>query len=148
MQSLLPFWAFPPAELAKRNAEAEKVPETFTLIVQKGKVMLQVGRCDTRDSPCADGCVRFQWNDDYSRDQWWASRPRADAQINLMEPFMAKLPDFRCVARDVMRVSESDGCAVIQGNVHHSRPAEYITELRADEGVAGSRQAGQAWVLF
>lgn len=62
--------------MEKRNAEAEKVVETFTLIVKKGKVELQ-------------------WNDNYSRDQWWASRPRADAQINLMEPFLSALPDFR-----------------------------------------------------
>jgi len=78
LNSLLPFYAFTPAELAKRNAEAEKVVETFTLILNKGKVELQ-------------------WNDDYSRDKWWASRPRADAQINLMEPFMNMLPDFRRV---------------------------------------------------
>jgi hypothetical protein len=43
----------------------------------------------------------LQWNDDYSRDHWWASRPRADAQVNLMEPFMNLLSDFRCLARSV-----------------------------------------------
>lgn len=76
LNALLPFYAFSPAELAKRNAEAEKVVETFTLIVQNGKVVLQ-------------------WNDDYSRDKWWSSRPRADAQVNLMEPFLGMLNDFR-----------------------------------------------------
>jgi hypothetical protein len=44
MQSLLPFWAFPPADLAKRNLEAEKVVETFTLILTNGRVELQVSR--------------------------------------------------------------------------------------------------------
>jgi hypothetical protein len=44
MQSLLPFWAFPPADLAKRNLEAENVVETFTLILTKGRVELQVSR--------------------------------------------------------------------------------------------------------
>ncbi|KAI5453780.1 cryptococcal xylosyltransferase 1 [Naganishia albida] len=76
MQTLLPFYAFTPAELEKRNGEAEKTVETFTMIVKKGK-------------------VEVQWNDEYSRDHWWASRPRADAQVNLMEPFLGMLSDFR-----------------------------------------------------
>lgn len=76
MQSLLPFYAFDHAELEKRNLEAEKTVETFTMIVKKGK-------------------VEVQWNDDYSRDRWWASRPRADAQVNLMEPFLGMLTDFK-----------------------------------------------------
>jgi beta-1,2-xylosyltransferase len=36
-----------------------------------------------------------QWNDNYSRDVWIQSRGRADAQINLMDNFIALLPDFR-----------------------------------------------------
>jgi hypothetical protein len=44
MQSLLPFYAFDHAELEKRNLEAEKTVETFTMIVKKGKVEVQV-RC-------------------------------------------------------------------------------------------------------
>jgi beta-1,2-xylosyltransferase len=56
--------------------EAESVAETFTLIVHDGKVELQ-------------------WNDDYSRDTWWASRPRAEAQIDLMEPFIERIGSFR-----------------------------------------------------
>lgn len=43
MQTLLPFYAFTPAELGKRNGEAEKTVETFTMIVKKGKVEVQVG---------------------------------------------------------------------------------------------------------
>ena len=42
MQTLLPFYAFTPAELEKRNGEAEKTVETFTMIVKKGKVEVQV----------------------------------------------------------------------------------------------------------
>lgn len=76
MTALLPFYGLPIATLAERAAEAEKILETFTLIVHDGKVELQ-------------------WNDDYSRDMWWASRPRADSQINLMEPFLSMLPEFR-----------------------------------------------------
>ena len=76
MDSLLPFYALPIATLQERLAEVESIQETFTLIVQNGKVELQ-------------------WNDDYSRDQWWASRPRADSQINLMGPFLGMLGDFR-----------------------------------------------------
>ncbi|KAJ9094050.1 hypothetical protein QFC21_006151 [Naganishia friedmannii] len=76
IQSLLPFYAFDHTELEKRNLEAEKTVETFTMIVKKGK-------------------VEVQWNDDYSRDRWWASRPRADAQVNLMEPFLGMLTDFK-----------------------------------------------------
>ena len=76
MTALLPFYGLPIPDLAERLKEAEQVVETFTLIVQ-------------------DGRVELQWNDDYSRDTWWASRPRADSQINLMEPFLNLLPDFR-----------------------------------------------------
>jgi hypothetical protein len=78
MNALLPFYGLPIATLAERAAEAEKIVETFTLIVENGQVVLQ-------------------WNDNYSRDTWWASRPRADSQINLMEPFLGLLPDFRYV---------------------------------------------------
>ena len=78
MNALLPFYGLPIATLAERAAEAEDIVETFTLIVTDGKVELQ-------------------WNDEYSRDTWWASRPRADSQINLMEPFLNLLPDLRCV---------------------------------------------------
>ncbi|KAL7421975.1 cryptococcal xylosyltransferase 1 [Cryptotrichosporon argae] len=76
MEALLPFYGLPISELADRLTEVEKIAETFTLIVH-------------------DGRVELQWNDDYSRDTWWASRPRADKQINLMEPFINKLPAFR-----------------------------------------------------
>ncbi|OWZ65552.1 beta-1,2-xylosyltransferase 1 [Cryptococcus neoformans] len=76
MNSLLPFYALPIDTLEERLTEAEKIPETFTLIVHDGKVELK-------------------WNDDYSRDTWWASRPRADSQINLMEPFIKHIGTFR-----------------------------------------------------
>ncbi|ORX35699.1 hypothetical protein BD324DRAFT_631296 [Kockovaella imperatae] len=76
MNSLMPFFALPIETLRERLLEAETIAETFTLIVQNGKVELQ-------------------WNDDYSRDTWWASRPRADSQINLMEPFLHHLENFR-----------------------------------------------------
>ncbi|WVF71389.1 beta-1,2-xylosyltransferase 1 [Kwoniella sp. CBS 6097] len=76
MDSLLPFWGLPIKTLQERLEEAEKIPETFTLIVHDGKVELQ-------------------WNDDYSRDTWWASRPRADSQTNLMEPFIKHIGAFR-----------------------------------------------------
>ncbi|KAK4688087.1 beta-1,2-xylosyltransferase, partial [Tremellales sp. Uapishka_1] len=76
MQSLLPFYGLPIDTLKDRLVESETIAETFTLIVHDGKVELQ-------------------WNDDYSRDTWWASRPRADAQINLMEPFIGMVGNFR-----------------------------------------------------
>ena len=76
MTSLLPYYGLPIETLKERVQDAEKIAETFTIIVAHGKVELQ-------------------WNDDYSRDWWWASRPRADAQINLMEPFVHLLPDLR-----------------------------------------------------
>ncbi|WVR06845.1 beta-1,2-xylosyltransferase 1 [Kwoniella sp. DSM 27419] len=76
MESLLPFYGLPIKTMQERLAEAEKIEETFTLIVHDGKVELQ-------------------WNDDYSRDTWWASRPRADSQINLMEPFIKHIGAFR-----------------------------------------------------
>lgn len=76
MESLLPYYALPLQTMKERLVEAETVPETFTLVIHDGKVELQ-------------------WNDDYSRDTWWASRPRADAQINLMEPFIAHVGNFR-----------------------------------------------------
>jgi beta-1,2-xylosyltransferase len=76
MNSLLVFYGLPVETMQERSVETEKIPETFTLIVHDGKVELQ-------------------WNDDYSRDTWWASRPRADSQINLMEPFISQLPNFR-----------------------------------------------------
>jgi beta-1,2-xylosyltransferase len=78
MESLLPYYGLPLATMKERLIEVENITETFTLIVHNGKVELQ-------------------WNDDYSRDTWWASRPRADAQINLMEPFLKDLPSFRWV---------------------------------------------------
>jgi len=76
MESLLPFYGLPIETLKERTADAEKIAETFTLVVLDGKVELQ-------------------WNDNYSRDTWWASRGRADNQINLMEPFIGMLPNFR-----------------------------------------------------
>ncbi|CED82144.1 cap1-related protein [Phaffia rhodozyma] len=77
MNSLLPFYALPPDEIAQRVTEAESIPETFTLIVKEG------------------GKVVLQWNDQYSRDIWWNARTRADHQINLMEPFLDKLGEMR-----------------------------------------------------
>jgi len=76
MNSLMPFYGLPVETMQQRTREAEKIPETFTLVVHDGKVELQ-------------------WNDDYSRDTWWASRPRADSQINLMEPFIKEIGTFR-----------------------------------------------------
>ncbi|ORY32933.1 hypothetical protein BCR39DRAFT_522439 [Naematelia encephala] len=76
MESLLPFYGLPIETMAERLKDAESIVETFTLVVHDGKVELQ-------------------WNDDYSRDKWWASRPRADAQINLMEPFISQIGSFR-----------------------------------------------------
>jgi beta-1,2-xylosyltransferase len=76
MTSLLPFYGLPIPTLKERLEDAEKIQETFTLIVHDGKVELK-------------------WNDDYSRDTWWASRPRADSQINLMEPFIGMIGSFR-----------------------------------------------------
>ncbi|EIW70562.1 beta-1,2-xylosyltransferase 1 [Tremella mesenterica] len=76
MNSLLPFYALPIETMQQRHVEVESIQETFTLIVHENKVELQ-------------------WNDDYSRDTWWASRPRADSQINLMEEFINFLPDLR-----------------------------------------------------
>lgn len=76
MTALLPFHALPIATLKERLEETEKIAETFTLVIHDGKVELQ-------------------WNDDYSRDMWWASRPRADAQINLMEPFLNDIGSIR-----------------------------------------------------
>jgi beta-1,2-xylosyltransferase len=78
MNSLMPFYGLPIDTMIERFKEAEQIPETFTLIVEDGKVILQ-------------------WNDDYSRDTWWASRPRADSQINLMEPFIKDIGSFRWV---------------------------------------------------
>ena len=76
MNSLMPFFALPLETLRERLLESETIAETFTVIVHNGKVELQ-------------------WNDDYSRGYWSASRSRADAQINLMEPFLEYLGDFR-----------------------------------------------------
>ena len=78
MNSLMPFYGLPVNTMQQRFKEAEKIPETFTLVVHDGKVELQ-------------------WNDEYSRDTWWASRPRADSQINLMEPFIKDIGEFRWV---------------------------------------------------
>jgi hypothetical protein len=91
MASLRPFFALPHVELQKRLAEAEQLPETFTLIV-KGAQAGKAGKS------AKGGKVVLQWNDAYSRDTWWNTRPRADAQINLMEPFLDRLTeDMRCV---------------------------------------------------
>jgi beta-1,2-xylosyltransferase len=79
MRSFSPFYGLPVSTLQERLTEVEKIEETFTLVVHDGKIELQ-------------------WNDDYARDVWIASRSRADKQINLMEPFIALLPSFRWVA--------------------------------------------------
>ncbi|BEI82977.1 hypothetical protein CcaverHIS002_0308450 [Cutaneotrichosporon cavernicola] len=76
MESLMPYYGLEIKELQTRNADLEKVVETFTLIVTNGK-------------------VEVQWNDNYARDRWWSTRPRADAQVNLMEKFLHLLPNFR-----------------------------------------------------
>jgi beta-1,2-xylosyltransferase len=76
MESLQPFYGLPIETLKQRGEEVEKIPETYTAIVEDGK-------------------VEVQWNDNYSRDVWIQSRGRADAQINLMDNFIALLPDFR-----------------------------------------------------
>jgi beta-1,2-xylosyltransferase len=75
MRSFSPFYGLPVSTLQERLTEVEKIEETFTLVVHDGKIELQ-------------------WNDDYARDVWIASRSRADKQINLMEPFIALLPSF------------------------------------------------------
>lgn len=72
----MPYWGLPVKELQQRNAEMESVVETFTLIVEKGK-------------------VEVQWNDNYARDMWWSTRPRADAQVNIMEKFLHLMPNLR-----------------------------------------------------
>ncbi|KLT40707.1 Cap3p [Cutaneotrichosporon oleaginosum] len=76
MESLMPYYGLSIKELQARNAEMEKVVETFTLIVTNGK-------------------VEVQWNDNYARDRWFSARPRADAQVNLMEKFLHLLPNLR-----------------------------------------------------
>lgn len=81
MHALLPFYGLPIDTLQERLKEVESIPETFTLISINGKIELQ-------------------WNDDYARDTWFASRTRADKQINLMEPFMHMVGNFRSVSFD------------------------------------------------
>jgi beta-1,2-xylosyltransferase len=98
MNSLMPFYGLPVETMQQRTREAEKIPETFTLVVHDGKVELQ-------------------WNDDYSRDTWWASRPRADSQINLMEPFIKEIGTFRYVMSFERGVKDDIDS---QGYVYHS----------------------------
>lgn len=101
LEALLPYYGLSITTMQERMQDAEKVLETFTLIVQNGKVELQ-------------------WNDNYSRDWWWSSRPRAEAQINLMEPFLQHLPNFR----SVQLLSGYDlRSKVLQCNFHHPRSA-------------------------
>lgn len=97
--------------MKERAEEAEKIPETFTLIVNDGKVELQ-------------------WNDNYSRDTWWASRGRADKQANLMEPFIAMLPDFRAT------YTIHDQPSVL---IDHSRRTELVDAARKHQGRLCSR---------
>lgn len=110
--ALLPFWAFSPQELIKRNAEAEKVVETFTLVIN-------------------DGTVELQWNDEYSKGRWWASGPRADAQINLMEPFLSMLPNLRWV--QLAPLSHSNGRDLLkvyrQSDIYCSRPTQHLAKF-------------------
>jgi beta-1,2-xylosyltransferase len=96
MNSLMPFYGLPVETMQQRTREAEKIPETFTLVVHDGKVELQ-------------------WNDDYSRDTWWASRPRADS--HLMEPFIKEIGTFRYVMSFERGVK---GDIDSQGYVYHS----------------------------
>ncbi|WWD17085.1 beta-1,2-xylosyltransferase 1 [Kwoniella shandongensis] len=103
MDSLLPFYGLPIETLKERLEEAEKIQETFTLIIHDGKVELQ-------------------WNDDYSRDTWWASRPRADSQINLMEPFIKHLGAFRATF------------------TIHDQPSILLDHARQEELVTAARQ--------
>lgn len=107
MESLLPFYGLSIAELKKRNEESEKVIETYTLIVNDSKVVLQ-------------------WNDDYARDTIWSTRQRADAQINLMEPFIDRLPAFRATFSD------------------HDQPSVTVPfeELKALTEAANKKQSG------
>ncbi|WOO80670.1 Beta-1,2-xylosyltransferase 1 [Vanrija pseudolonga] len=81
MESLMPFYGLPIGTLKEREEDAEKVVETFTLII---------GPNDKGEQS-----VELQWNDDYARDTWWASRGRAESQIELMEPFLHMLPKMR-----------------------------------------------------
>lgn len=81
MESLMPFYGLPIGTLKEREEDAEKVVETFTLII---------GPNDK-----GENSVELQWNDDYARDTWWASRGRAESQIELMEPFLHLLPKMR-----------------------------------------------------
>lgn len=76
MESLLPYYGLPKETLAERTKEAEKIVETYTIIVKDGK-------------------AEIQWNDDYAREMWSISRARADDQVNIMEPFLHLLHDFR-----------------------------------------------------
>nr|ODN93002.1 beta-1,2-xylosyltransferase 1 [Cryptococcus depauperatus CBS 7855] len=76
MDSLQPFYALSISSLKERLAKAEKIVETFTLIVHDGK-------------------VEIQWNDDYSKDSWWSSQLRADNQVDLMEPFIRHIGSYR-----------------------------------------------------
>lgn len=131
MRSFSPFYGLPVSTLQERLTEVEKIEETFTLVVHDGKIELQ-------------------WNDDYARDVWIASRSRADKQINLMEPFIALLPSFRWVgsagsgrigsclqscARCICSMSPSELSADnAQSNIHNPRSADHPARPRSAAG--------------
>ena len=112
MNSLMPFYGLPIETMQQRAREAEKIPETFTLVVHDGKVELQ-------------------WNDDYSRDTWWASRPRADSQINLMEPFIKDIGSLRYVVS--LTTGKRRGLTIRATFTIHDQPTMLLDYKRQQE---------------
>lgn len=123
MNSLLPFYGLSIDTLRERFRETEKIEETFTLVIHDGKVELQ-------------------WNDNYSRDTWWASRPRADAQINLMEPFLNQIGTLKCVPGQIRgRLVRADK----QRDLHYSRSTLHSTRSRQESGASGRGKGEKRW---
>lgn len=128
LESLRPFFALPPDEVGRRVAEAEQVPETYTLIVNEG------------------GRVILQWNDRYSREKWVSSRPRSDHQINVMEPFVDDLTEMRSVAASHIRLlcCSADGrypSPLLQCHDFNPRCSNDGTPVRAQGGAQWSIRA-------
>ena len=49
---LAPFFALPKAEMRRRMAMVENMPETFTLVVKDGNITIQVGITEASSRSC------------------------------------------------------------------------------------------------
>lgn len=131
---LAPFWALPRTEMRKRVREALDVKETFVLVVEKGRVRVQVGHFilfpTSTSNESWDLDARLKQVHDQGGLDWGGTLPRARDAASLIRPFAKYMPDMQAVfsIHDQPRIylSATRRASLIELGLNGERESDFV----------------------